>query len=699
MHDAWNRGTWTQPSTPLTGHSRLARLALCAGLLTTVGASSSALAQASGVGGGQPFDVNAVRPGLPGGGRVGTGLATSRREALPQEEGPLYRVSRFVIEYKNEHPQAPGVEDVLSAPVRLGVSDGAYVSASGGKGLTTLRLRDINDGNPAVFSAAALSSISRGIIEQLQRDGLASLIVQINDADINLATGEDLRPTKDGDLRVTVWTGVIADVRSVASGARLEKRIQRQELDRVNPDERVHNRIRAQSPVRPGELVQKQAIDDFAYRLNRHPGRRVDVAVGPGPQQGEVALDYIVSEAKPWSVYFQISNTGTEATSEWRERFGFVHNQLTGHDDILRVDYVTASFDQSNSFLASYDFPILSDKLRLKLSGAASDYDASDVGLAGERFTGENYSLGAELAWNFYQQKQLFVDLFGGVRWQSAETNNTLFDISGEEEFLIPYIGVRAERATDISQFFASVALEVQDESLSGVDNTQLQQLGRPAVDDSWQVLKFDLGTSFYLEPLFSDVYWGRGDPSAPRGGGGGRTTLAHEVQLGVRGQYAFNSRLIPTEQDVAGGFFSVRGYPESFSAGDTVVIATFEYRFHWPQSFAVSDTGHVGKRPMRLAKLLGADFRFAPQEPFGRTDWDLIFKGFVDVGTTEVSSAQAGEDSQTLLGAGVGVEFQYKRNLTARLDWGFALEDVTKPNDSVDSGDSRAHFLFTILY
>lgn len=664
--------------------SAVAALALAAGVCGAQSAPPSSQ--------GQPFDVNAIRPGLPAGGRLPAGVATSRRDAdAPREEGPLYRVSRFVIEYTQEHPQAPSIEQVLTAPVTLGAVDGAFVAPAPGRARTVVRLRDINDGNPAVFSAAALSAVSRGIVEQLQREGLASLIVQVSDADINPQTGEDLRATKDGDLHITVLTGVIADVRSIASGPRLEKRIQRQELDRVNPDERVHNRIREQSPVRPGELVNKPAIDDFAYRLNRHPGRRVDVAVGPGPAQGEVALDYIVSEAKPWSVYFQISNTGTEQTGEWRERFGFMHNQLTGHDDILRLDYVTSGFDNSNSFQGSYDFPILSDKLRLRLFGSSSEYDASQVGLADERFTGDNWSLGAELAWNIYQRKQFFVDIFGGFRYQSVKSENTLFAVTGEEEFFIPSVGVRADRVTDTSQVFASVSFELQDEGLSSVDPVQLQALGRPAVDDSWQILKFDLGTSFYLEPLFSDVYWGRGDK--------GRTSLAHELQLGIRGQYAMNNRLIPTEQDIAGGMFSVRGYPESFSAGDSVVIASAEYRFHWPQSFPVSDTGYVGKRPMRLAKLLGEDFRFAPQEPFGRTDWDLIFKGFVDFGQTEVSSPQAGEDSQSLLGAGVGVEFQYKRNITARLDWGFALDDVTKPGDSVDSGDSRGHFLFTFLY
>ena len=42
------------------------------------------------------------------------------------------------------------------------------------------------------------------------------------------------------------------------------------------------------------------------------------------------------------------------------------------------------------------------------------------------------------------------------------------------------------------------------------------------------------------------------------------------EVALSVRGQYSFDDRLIPQNEDVAGGLYSVRGYEESETAGDT---------------------------------------------------------------------------------------------------------------------------------
>lgn len=643
--------------------------------------------------GGQPFDVNSVRPGQPGLQRV-TAAATSAlgRTEAAAEQGPSYKVSRFLIEYRTEHPQHPAIDGVMNARVQLSQGPDGYLAPRAGEPTSTVRLADIMPANPGVFSQAALSVVAKGIVEQLQRQGLASIIVQLHPDDIDSETGADKRPSQDGDLRMIVWTGEVGSVRSVAVGERLENRIAKGTTTRVDSNDAAHTRIREQSPVKAGELVSKGAIDDYVYRLNRHPGRRVDVSVAPGEQEGQVALDYLINEAKPWTIYAQASNTGTENTNDWRYRVGFSHNQLTGNDDILRVDAFTAGVDEANGIQGSYDFPLRSDVLRLKFFGGYSEYDASDVGASGEAFSGQNYNVGAELAYTAYQNGRFFLDGIFGARYNSVQVTNDLFLERGEEQYFTPFIGARAERVTDVSETFASLTFEWMASNISGVNLADLNSLGRPGADEEWQIIRFDGYHSFYLEPLFSDVYKGKGDK--------GRKTLAHEIALSARGQYAFNTRLIPNEQDVIGGFFSVRGYPESVVAGDSSLVGTLEYRFHYPRTFAISDPGTLNGRDYnRLASFLGKDFRYAPQEAFGRADWDLIFKGFVDAGTVLVSGSTPGEDNYTLIGTGVGAELQVKRNLVARLDWGLALTDVDDPANRVDSGDNRFHFLLTLLY
>ena len=61
-------------------------------------------------------------------------------------------------------------------------------------------------------------------------------------------------------------------------------------------------------------------------------------------EESGVELQYLINESRPWRVFGQVSNTGTEQTDEWREHFGFVHHQFTGNDDVLSIDYMTAGF-------------------------------------------------------------------------------------------------------------------------------------------------------------------------------------------------------------------------------------------------------------------------------------------------------------------------------------------------------------------
>ena len=98
-----------------------------------------------------------------------------------------------------------------------------------------------------------------------------------------------------------------------------------------------------------GDLLFRDELDRYVKQLNRHPGRRVDVTLTPTVEPGGVFVDYLVAEDRPWTSYWQWSDTGTDATTDNRQRFGFQHVQLTGADDILRVDYVTGEFDEVNA--------------------------------------------------------------------------------------------------------------------------------------------------------------------------------------------------------------------------------------------------------------------------------------------------------------------------------------------------------------
>jgi len=632
-----------------------------------------------------PVNVTA-QPGTPPPVNVTQAPAASTAVALP-EDGPSYPVGRFVISYVQDPTGLPLVEEIARTEVVLGRTESGYVAPREGVPLVRLRVADAADRGVEPYYASAIAAVSRAILDAYTRRGLIAVLVSPSEQDIRLDVdpndpdwGRDLRPEGVTDLRMVVRIGRVTELRTLAFGDRIpfEERIN-------NP---AHRRILENSPVQASsmaggtrDLLRRDLLDEYLFRLNRHPGRRVDVAVAAAQEPGGVALDFLVSENRPWVIYAQVSNTGTEQTNEWRERIGFIHNQLTGNDDILSLDFITAGFEDTHVFVGSYEAPVFgSDRLRWRVFGQWNQFTASDVGIVNEEFEGDGFQVGGELIYNVFQAGELFVDLVGGARFQNVSVTNKIIDLTGETDFFLPYGGVRVERTTDLESSMAFVRLEGNLAGVAGTDDDELDSLGRLRTDDEWVTLQWDLSHSFYLEPLLNNEKW-RTDP--------GSQTLAHELALSFRGQYAFDYRLVPNFEQVIGGLYSVRGYPESVVAGDTVLIGSIEYRWHIPRSLPVQPD------PSRTP-LFGQPFRWSPQQPYGRADWDLILRGFFDAGRAINSDRLSFEEDQTLLGIGVGLEFLFKRNLSVRADWGFALEEV---EGEVDSGDNEIHFSATILF
>ncbi len=677
-------------------HLFVARMLACTGL-----AASMSLAQiVPGTQPGQtdPSDPQPGRPGFadpepnagetPRTGKEEPPLAElARPTAMPEgadPERPTYLVSAFVLKYGNEHPQLPAIDDLLLREVKLAWRDGGYVEYTPGEEEAYVVIGDVAIKSPAKFSSRALLAVARAVVDELNRSGIIGVTVSPSDAEFAAPEegdpewGKDVRKSGRNAVTFIIRTGVVTELRTIALGERLPG------ADRINNP--VHAHILRNSPVQVyqqddavrEDLLRRDLIENYVFRLNRHPGRRVDIAVSAAQQPGGIALDLLVNENKPWLIYAQASNTGTDTTADWRERFGFIHNQLTNRDDIFSLDYITAGFQDSHAVIGSYDTPIFEDWLRFKPYFSWNDFTASDVGFAGEDFSGNGYVLGGELAANVYQHRELFVDVFAGVRFQHVEVDNEAVDVAGEDDFFIPTFGVRLERFTDVSQTNLDVSVEFNLPDVAGTDPDTLNELGRINPDAEWVTLQWNFSQSFYLEPLlFSD--WG--DPQSPN------ATLAHEVYLGFRGQYAFGARLIPNFEQVVGGLYTVRGYPESVVAGDSVVVGNLEYRFHLPQA--------LGLEP-NPSELFGRTFRWQPQQPYGRADWDLILRGFLDVGRVVQSERETFESDSTLVGTGVGAEISYRRNFSLRVDWGVALQEL---EDRVSQGSNRFHIVATILY
>jgi hemolysin activation/secretion protein len=587
--------------------------------------------------------------------------------------GPAYPVSAIQIEYALDHPRHIPEADLLELEVGLATDGDAYTAPRPVDRTVRMRLSSIPRG--AVLTASAIQHINQYIVSSFNRRGYNGVMVSV--PDIEEGTGRDLRTAGHTGLRLRVWTGRVARITTLADGPRFAS---------LSVDERTnhtaHQWIRDRAPVQPGGvrgILDIRALEEYAALLSRHRGRRVDVELEPGPRAGTSDVNLRVAEQRPWSAYAQYSNTGTSATTKNRERFGFVHGQLLGRDDVLRLDYTTGDFEDVHAMSGSYEAPfsVGEPRLRYQLRGAYSEYDASEVGVVDSRFTGERALGEAGVTWNAWQRRAFFTDVSAGARFDHMEVDNTDFQQGAESDatFWVPRVGVAAERSVRGSDVYAGLDLEL---GWSDASQGDIDTLGTDSADATFALLHWDGSYAFFLEPLVER--WQReGLAETP--------TLAHEVALALRGQYAFENRLVPQYQQIAGGLFSVRGYKQAAAAGDNVVIGSAEYRFHVPRWLAPDSD------PPRLPWL--GPFRVRPENELGRPDWDLVLRVFSDAAQVWASDANDAEPDETLFSMGGGVEVQFLRNLSLRLDAGHVLRSV----GSSEAGDTRGHVLATVVY
>jgi hemolysin activation/secretion protein len=643
---------------------------------------------------------------------------------LPNDVGDTnFRVSTLELEYARDHPDHPPLNALLPLSVELRRTEMGWGAPREGEPTELVELGGI-DSAALDLDPTGLVQTLGALVSRLHEEGLYGVDVRPSSEDFDLENERDLRPADRNALRVVISVGRIARIRTIAVGDRV--------TDDWKIDNEIHTRIREASPLQPSgagdedstDLLNRRVLEDYLYRVNRHSGRRVEAALSPAEEPGEIVLDFRILESKPWFAYAQLTNTGTNRTSPWQTRAGFTQRQLTDRDDILSIEYLNTGGDDVNSINARYQAPFFSserpdwmsrrrgdpewidwlpredipwwgvDRMRWEVdfswNKSRSSDDSTNIGLANDRVRSSQYQIGGRFIYEALQYRNLFVDLWGGLRIRELDIDNTVGGSKAQTTLLIPRIGVHVDRISQLSTLGIDLSLRAQP-----IDNDRSNRisLGRADTSGRYAVIDFNLGYSTFLEPLFRPEAWL--DPSTHTS-----STLAHEVSFGLRGQYGFDYRLIPQANGALGGLYSVRGYNQSVAVGDTVVIASLEYRFHLPRALPVV------RKPLRLP-LLG-DFRAAPQQVYGRPDWDLTFRAFVDAGRTirndrSDSGGGAFERNQTLVGAGVGAELQIKSNFRARVDWAVPLtstsHNLTNGAEGGDLGDSEVHALFSILF
>jgi len=597
-----------------------------------------------------------------------------------------YEIDRVVLTYARENTAYPELSELNWLVVPMKKYNGVFYSSKYEKGEDcSVNLKRFVPNSR--FDVSAINEMLSAVVAELNKRGFDGVYVLPSQEQIDVRSGADKRVGFDKSLTFVIWVAEVSNVRTVAKGTRIEG-------EQETVDNSKHSRILANSPVAKKSesnvsTLDKDNVADYLRRLNRHPNRRVDSSVASSYNTGDIDIDYLVNERKPWIAYAQVSNTGTESTGDYRYRFGYVNYQATGNDDIFSIDYID-SFEDTRAGMASYQIPILfPDYLKFRVYGSLSDYTARDIGNTRMRYTGTNYIGGVEfISSPFSISSDFSLDFIAGARYENIDVNNESFGQSANDYMIIPYVGVALERRNPLASTYASVFAET---NATDISESKMNIWGRMNSNDSYVTLKGDFIQSFYLEPLLKgDKFYDTSDWT--------NSIFANEIYFRARGQWTpDDKRLVAQQECIGGGLYSVRGYPESIAAGDNGFVLNIEYRLHFPRFLAPLSTYEDKTKTFD-------DFNLCAPNPLSFADWDLMMRVFFDYAQFYNNDRLSYEYDLELMSTGVGLECQIMSNLSARVDCGWILNGLEKyklgPSyKDIGRGDYKINFVITLSF
>ena len=350
-------------------------------------------------------------------------------------------VDRFEFRYGLLHPDLPAVDGLGDVTVSLIRSDGVWHAAGDqAREVQVLTLGRIPEGSR--FSGDALVAVTQALVGWFNARGVFGVWAACTELESSGAGIADSRPAGDRTARIVVWASQVSELRSLARGTRFSPQ------ESINNPK--HRRILAGSPLQPGakpgdvgSLFRKDMLEDYLHKLSMHPGRRVEASIASSGAPGEVVLDYLVTEAKSWQLFSQITNTGTETTGKWRGRLGFQDSQLTNHDDILNIDAISTPDRKTYGGFLSYRLPLFRPaRLLMRVYGSYGDFIANDVTLVGLRFAGRNWLSGVEFSnrATLGHGWELMSTLGANYVHYNIESQISSFTLGqGSSNFLIPF--------------------------------------------------------------------------------------------------------------------------------------------------------------------------------------------------------------------------------------------------------------------
>lgn len=401
--------------------------------------------------------------------------------------------------------------------------------------------------------------------------------------------------------------------------------------------------LRRQVRVETGDPIRRRALQHDLYWLNAQPLRTVNLVFEKGETYGETDLVLQVADSKPFHANAGIGNTGLDLTGETEWNFGASMGRLFGTEQLLAYQYSADLEFESLEAHSAYWWAPLPWRHHVEVIGAyvlsEADLAVDDIviGVGGESsLFAFDYVIPAERR----PLKAKRFDWRFGFDYKS--TNNNL-EFGGAQVFdeTAEVIQFRAGLETEWVDRFGAAGLGANlvwspgDLSSSNDDASFSSQRGGASSDYAYAELT--------LERLFE---------------------LPNDWKLALTGEGQLsNSRLISTEQLLAGGYRTVRGFDENLARGDSGLLGSVE--------------------------LLAP-----PTTLFGRGELQPL--AFYDIGWLTNVDAAGGEPDQTL--SSLGLEFKHRLGKLARLRAGYGWVLSSGGVQALDE-DGKFHFGATVLY
>lgn len=447
---------------------------------------------------------------------------------------------------------------------------------------------------------------------------------------------ENDRPVVDAFLpEQNVTTGVVQIV--VVEGKVGEIRVEGAEH---TSEEYVLKSVR----LKPGDPIRESTMQFDLDWLNAQPLRNANLLFERGEEYGQTDLIVQVQDARPLRAHAGFGNTGLDLTGENEWNFGLTKGFLAGTEQLLSYQYTTDSeFDGLKSHSGFWWAP-LPWRHRIEVIGAHVTSEATipvddetDIGVGGaSSLIVVDYVIPIED--RPFEMKRL--DLRFGFDFKS--TNNDLefggaqvFDETAEViQFRMGFEGQRDDKFGPMG-IGANVVWSPGDLSSSNDDGSFSSQRGGATSDYFYAELT--------MERLFS---------------------LPQNWNLAVTSNAQWSaSRLISSEQLLAGGYRSVRGFDENLARGDAGIVSSVEL--------------------------------LPPPTPImGYGELQPII--FYDSGWLTNKDAGSGEPNVTL--SSIGVELKYRLGARAQMRAGYGWHVSDRGVDDVD-GNGKFHFGATIHY